>query len=488
MRRVFVCELKSYSINNIAQLMGVELDCALDVIRRLLVAGIVYYLPSRFQKDINSALNEMTNDSQLYQFNWVGLALVEEWIFICYPKYLRADELSNQDIEQHMKLILQILRRDEDTACVLQMSEYGLENSNKLPIMLQLLELFDNYGEYSNYELIYENNGAGSIEWNRTVGRHNPLLSLTGQPIYTELKTRKKRRNESDFITRLHRAVLSQCFQLIDECGISEMLGISTFCLSDEEINELGDNEELLLRIERERSVQFVTWKQNVLDVMSLYLSNHNFSVEYEEVQSLGTSHFYHIWEDVCKVAFGDLLDKKLKQLPLSLADNWIERSDKTLLNIIPRPKWERINDSVCTACAEVDTLIPDAISFFDNHGVKTFCIYDAKYYVPSESGKMVGQPGVESVVKQFLYQSAYRDFVLDHGFQMTVNAFLIPGNIDRPYKMARVSFPGVFANEMAPFSNYVDMWILPAEHLYKAYLNSKKLDTATLSLINNPF
>lgn len=484
MKRVFVRELRPYSVAGIAKLMETDTGDALRVVKRLLADGVMRYRTGSAPDGTDLPEEDTTGTDELYQFNWVGLAMAEDWMFVCYPKYLRADGLTEEDIDRRMRLVLRVLRRQTSTARISQMTEEGLRTSDKLPVMLRLLDLFDEYGEYSNYELTYEVNGSGVIDWNRTVNRHLPLLS-NGQPVYTELETRKTRRNEADFVMRLHRAVLTECSRLLTESGVGEMLGLSEVWLSDEEIDDLGDNEALAWRIERERGVQFITWKQDVLDAMALYLLDRKTSTELEEVQSLGTSSFYHVWETACKVAFGDLLDKRLRQLPFELADAWRDKRGQTLLGIIPRPKWERSRDGGYAACGDVDTLIPDTVAFYDGAEGKTFCIYDAKYYVPSGSGKMKGQPGVESVTKQFLYQSAYRDFVLDHGFSSVVNAFLVPGDVDAPRKMARVSFPGVLAEEEAPFSNHVDMWMLPAEDVYDAYLRGEKLDGSTLAMID---
>lgn len=484
MKRIFVRELRPYSVAGIAKLMGTDGERALRVVECLLADGIMRYRTGSSPDGTDLPEENVSGTDELYQFNWVGLAMVEGWMFVCYPKYLRTDGLTEEDIDRRMRLVLRVLRRQASTARISLMIEEGLRSSDKLPVMLRLLDLFDEYGEYSNYELTYEVNGPGVIDWGRTVNGHLPLLS-NGRLVYTELETRKTCRNEADFIMRLHRAVLTECSRLLTESGVGEMLGLSKIWLSDEDIDDLGDDEVLAWRIERERAVQFVTWKQDVLDAMALYLLDRKTNVELDEVQSLGTSSFYHVWEMACKVAFGDLLDKRLRQLPLTLADTWHEKRSQTLLRVIPRPKWERSHDGDYAACGVVDTLIPDTVSFFGDGDAKTFCIYDAKYYAPSASGRMQGQPGVESVTKQFLYQSAYRQFVLDHGFGSVVNAFLVPGDVDAPQKMARVSFPGVLAEEEKPFSNYVDMWMLPAEDVYDAYLRGEKLDAGTLAVID---
>lgn len=484
MKRVFVCELRPYSVADIAKLMETNVGHAFGVVERLLAEGVIRYRTGGAPDGTDLPEDNMAGTDKLYQFNWVGLAMTEDWMFVCYPKYLRAEGLADEGIERRMGLILRVLRRYVGMTHIAQMVEEGVSSGGKLSIMLRLLDMFDEYGEYSNYELTHEVNGTGVIDWNRTVSEHLPLLSC-GRPVYTELETRKTRRNEADFIMRLHLAVLTECSRFLTESGVGEILGLAEIWLSDEDIEDLGDNETLTWRIERERGVQFVTWKQDVLDMMELYLLDRKASVEFEEVLSFGTSSFYHVWETACKVAFGDLLNKKLRQLPLSLADSWYEKRDQTLLGIIPRPKWERKCDGGYAACGDVDTLIPDTVSFFNGSDAKAFCIYDAKYYVPSGIGKMKGQPGVESVAKQFLYQSAYRVFILDHEFDSVVNAFLVPGDVDKPLKMALVSLPGVLAEEEAPFSNHVDMWMLPAEDVYEAYLCGEKLDAGVLAMID---
>lgn len=482
MKKVLVRELRPYSVYDIAGLMGTDVECSQRVIERLLADGIMRYRTGAALDGIESADGTMGSVDELYQFNWVGIAMVEDWVFVCYPKYLHDKGLIDEGIEQRMGLIMQVLRRQANTSSIEQMTEGERSGSGTLPIMMRLLDLFDEYGEYSNYELTYENNGSGVIDWNRTIGGHLPLLS-NGCPIYTELETRKTSRKKTDLIVRLHRAVLTECSQLLDECGISEMLGISGVWLSGESVDDLGDEETIAWLIERERSVQFVTWKQEVLDTMALYLLDRKASVEFDDVQSFGTSSYYHVWEKSCKVACGDLLDKRLRQLPISLMGGWRDKREQTLLGIIPRPKWERSRSGEYVDCGDVDTLIPDAVSFFGEGVSRVFCIFDAKYYVPSSSGRMKGQPGIESVTKQFLYQSAYRDFVLDHEFDSVVNTFLVPGDIEKPYKMARVSFPGVLTEEKKPFTNHVDMWMIPAEDVYEAYLRGEKLDIGTLAI-----
>lgn len=98
---------------------------------------------------------------------------------------------------------------------------------DKLPVMLALLELYGEFGEYSNYVDGFELNGNGSIDWDRTIGTHLPILS-NGQPIYTEYETRKAFRDDSDYIARPHRAVLSECSQAFRDAGVDKYVDASS--------------------------------------------------------------------------------------------------------------------------------------------------------------------------------------------------------------------------------------------------------------------
>ena len=64
---------------------------------------------------------------------------------------------------------------------------------------------------------------------------------------------------------------------------------------------------------------------------------------------------------------------------------------------------------------------------------------------------------------------------------------FLVPGTVDEPKLMARVSFPDVIANENRPFSNFIYMWMLPANEVFKAFLTEKTLDSAIAHIGDMP-
>lgn len=478
MRKVYVRELKPYSLAELAHEFKMDMSRTRAVIGELMMRGVVRYRTGKATDDDPDA--EDAAPDELYRFVFVGLALVGDLVIVAYPKYFR----DRRPDDAELKRILRVLRRDAARTSVASLSEDGERTDDKLPVMLALLELYAEYGVYSNFVEGRELNGPGSIDWGRTIGRHLPIIA-EDRPVYVEYETRKTLRDESDFIRRLHRAVLTECSRALEGAGVAELLSLDEVWLSDEDVDDFGDAEALEWRLSRERGAQFVDWKVAVLRLLERYLLCRESAARCEDVRTLGSTCFFQLWEDACKVAFGDVLGVRLGNLGFRLDGEWVKRRRETLLGIIPRPKWERCADHGYAGCGDVATLIPDTVAFVaGDGGERVFCIYDAKYYVPSGSGKMKGQPGLESVTKQFLYQSAYKKFVLAHGFDRVVNVFLVPTDDSELHEMARVSFAEVMGEVGPPFSNYVEMWALPAHEVFDAYLLGERIDGGSMRVI----
>lgn len=481
MRMVYVRELKPYSLKELSDaVFAASESYSESLLKDLMARGIARYRTGNTDLGEYSGDDEPARPDQVYQFRFVGLVMFRGYVIVSYPKYFRDREPSNDEL----KLIMRVLKKNNGFADISSLEDGAERLDDTLPVMLALLEMYDEHGEYSNYIEDREQNGNGPIDWNRTIDRHLPVL-VEGRPVYLEMETRKTLRDESDFITRLHRAALSEISLRLHEAGVDELLSIDEVYLSDEEVEEFGGLEALEWRLNRERSSQFVDWKLMTLDLLERYLLGKESFACHNEIHTLGTTSFYHVWELACATAFGNMLDNRLDGLGIELRGKWIERKQDKLIEIIPRPKWERATREGYAPCGDVATLIPDTVSIaVDDRGRKVFCIYDAKYYVPTTSGAMKYQPGLESVTKQFLYQSAYKGFVLDHGFDYVTNAFLVPGNVDKPKLMARVSFPGVIAREEHPLSNFIAMWTLPASEVFETYLRGELLSGSTLLMV----
>ena len=107
--------------------------------------------------------------------------------------------------------------------------------------------------------------------------------------------------------------------------------------------------------------------------------------------------------------------------------------------------------------------------------------IFDAKYYnaqlVPGNAPK--GQPGIESVTKQYLYQLAYQKFITDHEFSVVKNCFLMPT------ANKEIEDHGEASLEMLSTLGLqsIKVRFLPADMVYDHYLSGRKMDISMLEL-----
>ena len=106
---------------------------------------------------------------------------------------------------------------------------------------------------------------------------------------------------------------------------------------------------------------------------------------------------------------------------------------------------------------------------------------FDAKYYnIQLEHNKKLrGQPGIESITKQYLYQLAYQPFVEAHQIKTVRNCFLMPTALEDIVSLGTAS--------LAMLSNLglqdIQVRLLPAELMYRHYIENTKIDIQTLNL-----
>lgn len=478
----YVRERSFHTPASIARLFHIRTDEAMRYIELLCAYGVLKLCTSDDGKEYDARHNEPVRGS--YQYVFVGLVLVDDLCIIVYPKYLPIVDVdkSNDETQNAMRQIFRVLRKHSGSySDIAAVTEEGMRANDRLSLMLMLLEMYDEYGVYSNYLRTIADNGPGDISWERTIAANLPFVR-DNKPIYFNYKTVETDADAADFVMRLHRAVLTECSSFMQNSGLASLLGLDELWLTDATVEDFGDAEFVAYRLERERAMQFVTWKQDVIDLLLRYVGEDDSIVRQDTPLCLGTSSFYHVWEEACKVAFDDALHVRLADLGLQLVAPFDANAGLELIDLIPRPEWTVPIDNGEEGCGEVATLIPDTILLHDDDdGNTTFAILDAKYYTPELGGNVTGVPGVESVTKQFLYQAAYREFVKAHGFTRVVNAFLAPSSGGSIRHTGRVRFPGVIAPEEPPFSNMVELYALPADKVFDAYLAGVPLENAEL-------
>lgn len=489
MRTVYVRERSFHTPASLAQALGIGSDETDHYIALLCAHGVLRLRTGDEPREYDPVGASAPRGT--YQFVYVGLSLVESICIVVYPKYLPEIDPQRPDdaTRAAMSQVFRVLRKSDGSyANIAAATEEGLRANDRLALMLSLLEMYDEYGVYSNYVRTIADNGSGNISWERTIASNLPFVR-NGRPIYFDYKTVETDPDTSDFVTRLHRAVLTECSCLMQESGLAQLLTLDEVWLSDATVEDFGDADFVAYRLERERAVQFVTWKQNVIDLLVRYVRGEGMASTTDAPLCLGTSSFHHVWETACKVAFGDVLAVRLGELGVELAPQFSGMAGTRLIDIIPRPEWVALDAGEERACGDVATLIPDIVTVRGVDGLAgarggTFAILDAKYYTPVLSERVGGAPGVESVTKQFLYQAAYRNFVLTHGFSRVVNAFIVPWCGSAVEHLGRVRFPGAIAAEEPPFSNEVELYALPAEAVFGAYVGGHELDAESLAKV----
>ena len=422
--------------------------------------------------DIESGEREL-----YYVFSFVGVIVVYGRVLKCYPKYINS---SDNPIIQ-MKQILRVLEKYNSKEQVIKLYNESDDGGsfNLLAVMLYLLQDYYDNGIYTNDVEVIETNGTGEILWDRTINETFSYIS-NNRPYYTELQTKKRVSDEYDFIRRLYACILTKFSKELEESDLPELFNIATVELSEEQVDDFGDDDYILYRIQNELNVQYNTRKQLVLKAMYEYIAQ-KASFNYIDSFSIyGTNSFNLVWEKVCAQNFGNVLDLKLSELPLGVCDDYKDSKDNTLLEIIDRPVWHRNAGDISDG--KSDTLRPDLISIYEcgDSGEYCFGIYDAKYYNidfhSNLSGyRVIGQPGVGDVTKQYLYQLAYDDFITKQGYKYVQNMFFCPDEAgDKEYGWVQMDMLHQIGDKKL---ENVAVVKLCASEMYDLYLENRTVD-----------
>ncbi len=246
------------------------------------------------------------------------------------------------------------------------------------------------------------------------------------------------------------------------------MIGVE---LSDAQLDDFGSKEYILYRIEQELNTQFNTRKQLLLKTMYAYIEHNGSLYDTDCLSLFGTNSFNLVWEKIC----ADIMDNQLEvkigalRLPVPLKTSYDPK--KRLIELIEKPLWS------ATRKTANDTLIPDLVTISGN----CFYIFDAKYYNAHliEGDIPRGQPGIESVTKQYLYQLAYQRFINDHGFTSVINCFLLPTENDEVEDRGEASMEMLSALGLQS----IKVRFLPASMIYEYYLSGRLMDLSVLKL-----
>lgn len=420
-----------------------------------------------------------------YVFTFVGIIIIEGRVLKCYPKYLRKNDQPTEELKQ----IIKVLRKYNSKEQIIRMyNDGGRETTfNRLAVMIFLLNDYYENGIYTNTEDIIETNGMGEIHWDRTINGTYPIIQ-NDRPYYVELQTKRRVNDDEDFFKRLHEIILTKCTQELKDADLLELLDIEGVFLTDETLEDLGEEDYILYRLSREMNVQFNTRKQIVLKTIEALIMNKSTLDDVDSFSMYGSNSFNLVWETVCAEVMNDSLHTKIKNLEIdnvTIPEGADYKLADELIAVIEKPKWCGKTDEGTEFVKEADkSLTPDLITIHRNGDKCDFIIFDAKYYnIQLEINQpLAGQPGVGDVTKQYLYQLAYRKFVEANKIDKVRNCFLMPtedDGVDGVIKKGSVRMDMLGALEL----EQIQIRQLSARRMYAYYLAKQKFDISSLEL-----
>ncbi len=483
----FFRERKQYRLHEISEALDTTLEKTKRLVGILKKYGVVKTVKASkpeyedlSNQDIILTDILETGIDAVYIFDFVGIVVIEDCVFKCYPKYIVSTEKPLQQLKQVLKVIKKY--NDKEQLIYLYNGDGEDRIFNRLAVSLYLLENYFQYGIYTNQQEIIETNGNGEILWDKTIHETFALIQKN-RPYYLELQTQNTVDNETDYIRRLHECVLTHCTKELRKADVLELFDIAEVELTIAQLDDFGDTDYIQYRIERELQTQFVTKKRTVLKTMYAYITNIRAQQENLQYSLYGTNSFNLVWESVCAENFGDMRNIRLSELPTGVSEEYAAKRNEKLLNIIENPIWRGNNPDVFDDSA--DTLKPDILCIYPVREPDEYCfaIYDAKYYCihfekRNAGYKINGQPGIQDIAKQYLYRLAYDDFIQKQGYQYVQNMFLCP------HESAMEAFGSVELGMLRTIGGKqlgkIEVVKLCAEEMYENYLQGKTIENFT--------
>lgn len=469
----YIRELKRYTYNELKKIFKCNNQILNSSISKLKEYGILKVVPyTKEQKDLSELNNEdieiasiVDNDyNHYFVFDYVGIISINGIVLKIYPKYIKKDNSPKKQMKQVLKVIDKF-NKQEQIIKIFNDSDYSTSYNN-LAVCLYFLNDYYENGLYNNELDILEENGSGEIYWDKTINEAFTLIS-DGCPYYPSVYTKKRINDEYSFFKKLHETIVTKCSNELDEADLLDLFDITQTYLSETELEEFGDTDYILYRLENEMNIQFNTRKNNLLKMMYAYIANKGTLNELEHLSMYGTKSFNLVWEKVCAKVLNNHLDVYLCNLPLN--NNPYKKSDGKLIDVIEKPKWVN-KDENGQFIHETATLIPDTIVISNNKMI----IYDAKYYYFEHTRQnLKGQPGIESITKQYLYQLAYKKFTEDNKISNIENYFIIPTETDTINYSGFVTFP-ILKN--IGLEN-IKICLISAKYMFKNYLDNQIIE-----------
>lgn len=479
----YFIEYRRYTIEEFAKKLDKTISDTEEVIKQL---------ENRFIKSEVREKSEsgVTEEVINYYFDYVGVIVEGEIVIHCIPSFFSNGKNINIH-DEYSKVIKVIekyyLKKKKDSTLPIYETYSRIDKSRKnfIELVIELLRDYLINGLYENDREIVQDNGNGEIDWDLTVNEVTPMI-IKNRPLYNTLKTLCIETDDSDFIKRLHMAIVFMGYNKLYNCGLADLLGISNIRIFGEDIDDIGSIKYLKQMIIREKNIQYITRKLYVLDLMYSMLNEYEKSKHALEKFNFGTKDFKHVWEDVCSIVISNHKNIKLDQLEDVRNKIDLKYINKTLLDVIEPVKWiwqtkDSNEKTLKNKMFKGGKPNPDILLLRTKNEMVEILILDAKYYnfhINQES--INDNPGLSDVLKQYVYELSLKKFTDENNITVSCNAFLFPS-------------ADIYINEKSyviysPLSKIGDLKLkdikairVDASTFFDAYLNDAPVDISTI-------
>ncbi|WP_301400935.1 LlaJI family restriction endonuclease [Staphylococcus haemolyticus] len=363
-------------------------------------------------------LNPEINETYIFKF--VGIIQTNKNnIILVYPKYIDKEKTMLDYDKNNQKKFSQIINviskyKNRLSQNLIKPNEIKEQIFNNLGIKLKIISSYHTHGLYNREKETYNNNSRGQILWNKTVNQNTAHL-VNGIPVYLDFQAIEKDLNINDEVRLIHISILN--YISLEISPILQILNVPSVLLDEVEAYDETKIDYYLYILQKELKNEYVTYKQNIIKELIIFLKNQSAKMQ-DEINIVGTTSFELVWEDVCSVTYENHLSKSLIDLNLE-TDKSINKHSK-LKEYIEKPKWigNKGNIIHSKSSLELDVL---------NIDKPYFNIYDAKYYnIRVGHKKIRNTPGVADVTKQYLYQLVFDELITKNSL-IPNNFFIVP-------------------------------------------------------------
>ena len=268
---------------------------------------------------------------------FVGIIATKNKVYQIYPKYYSEKMFNAEPQATHdFKLIIDSINKyNKKHKENYEYQDLQDQSSNIITLIFEIFNHFEDYGLYRVFEDILVQNGLNEIHWERTINTQEVFwINQAGSlaPIYPNVITRHRRVVQDCEFMNLHILILNMCNEILIDCGLGAHkrdFDLVEIDQDDITLSLLKDQnspyrEELIYKINQEKSRQFIEYKQKTLDLMLDFIKE-TYAYSLSKCVVYGTNSFHTIWESMLKEVFDDDSEKN-------------HLKDK----VMSKPKWKR--------------------------------------------------------------------------------------------------------------------------------------------------